>query len=246
MTNLPFPMMGTVLIGIFFNLAWASGYETTSGDIRSKDQMQSFRYIGVTKHVDLDSFQGNIKGVELECSQDADGKIGFCSNKNCQNGGGKDNKGVHISAEYAEFIENYGYKCVAMMQQKHNCGGRAAFCGIGGHAKRNARKNGDTGVPSRHSTGDAMDVSGSLMCNGKKIVEFTKNGRNNKSQAYDDFKKCWDEQVQEAVKREPNKYKANNGGCIGCTGSPGKNNDGHNDHIHISAPIIRKEPISNT
>ena len=243
-------MVGIFTITVFSIPTFAN--ENTSG--RTGDngsQAGGYRNIGVVGHKDLDSFQGTIEGVELECSQNSDGKVGFCANPNCgtenrKGEGSSSPHGVFISKEYANFIDKYGYKCVIAI----GCKERAAFCGIGGHAKRNAQNGGDTGVPSRHSTGDAMDVSGSLSCydNSKKkvTVKFTIEGRKENTEGYDTFKKCWDEQVAEAIKQEPNLYQEGRGGCIGCVGSEGKANDGHNDHVHISAPVKRQEPLSDT
>src|SRR5690606_23421033 len=118
--------------------------ETTSGNNNNNSQNGGYTNIGIVGHRNLDSFQGEIEGVELECSQDRDGKIGFCSNQNCgtenRRGEGSSNaNGVCISKEYANFIDKYGYKCVIEV----GCHSQAAMCGIGGHAKRNAQNGGD-------------------------------------------------------------------------------------------------------
>ncbi|MCJ8275537.1 MAG: hypothetical protein MJK18_01750 [Bdellovibrionales bacterium] len=211
--------------------------------------------VGVTGFVDLDVFPQNaygnstIQGVVLECARDQDGRVGFCTNSDCTNSRAP-NSGVKISKEYADYIEEWGYKCFQEIVDtpEFNCTGGVAMCGASGHAKRNARNGGNTGVPSRHSTGDAMDVSGSLYCGDREVARFGVSGRAFNPEAYDKFVKCWDDTARLAYASQDStdvqRYEAA-GGCIGCVGSPVPDSSGgHDDNIHMSAPINRPGRIS--
>ena len=119
------------------------------------------------------------------------------------------------------------------------CRSAVRFCGVGGHAKR--KKNtpgGGNDSPSRHSTGDALDLFG-VKCrksDGSQMnLELSKQGRNQNPEAYDKFVSCWREKVEEYQGPKDASCK----GAISCQGSERPNNELHNDHVHLSCPAPR-------
>lgn len=196
---------------------------------------RGFENIHIQKFVNLDSFEGTIAGVELTCEQTPNGKIGFCGGDCTDQVGG--NQGANVSQECATFLNSYVSKCLEQI----GCASSAAFCGAGGHAKRNINNGQKNSTPSRHSTGDAIDVFG-LRCKGRS-GEAIKLDFNTRAYAnppvrkkYDQFLSCWRSQIAAYNA----KAGIDIGGAISCEGSPPPNNDLHNDHIHLSCPVMRK------
>lgn len=197
----------------------------------------AFQYLGIAEHVSLESFEGSIQGYELSCEQNSNNKIGFCGGDCNSDVGSQD--GATISKQCAEFVDAFIPKCLIEI----GCTDAAAFCGVGGHAKRsiNNPNSPKSTKPSRHSTGDALDLFG-LRCKGPKgqdvNLDFSTQGRNSNpinKQKYDTFVACWRRQVEEYKQQGQGK----GGGAIACQGSIPPANELHNDHVHISCPVKR-------
>ena len=197
---------------------------------------KGFDNIQVEEYVSLESFEGSIAGAQLSCEQTANGGIGVCGGS-CEEDVGE-NQGATLSLKCAGFINDYVPKCL----EEIGCFNSSAFCGAGGHAKRTINSpKGKSSTPSRHSTGDALDVFG-VRCksrSGKKMdLNFSSAAHKDPIQGerYNKFLKCWRDQVDV--------YKAENnirvGGAISCQGSEKPNNHLHNDHLHLSCPVPRK------
>ena len=221
-----------------------SGDETTTNSNRggsTPEYQQPFKYIAVNKNISLDSYEGKIDGYQLECEQGPDGKIGFCGGKCSADVG--DNVGANVSHECAVFIDRYMPECIEAI----DCKDSVAFCGTGGHAKRRVR--GGRG-PSRHSTGDALDLYG-IRCgdqNRNKIdLDFNQSAHSNPvtGKRYNAFVECWRSKVEEVREALRQLEVANpGGGAISCEGSQEPSNKQHNDHIHLSCPAVRKNVVN--
>lgn len=166
---------------------------------------ETYRYLDVTEYISLDTYSGSIPGVELSCEQSRNGKIGFCGGE-CTDQVG-DNKGAQISRTCADFVDRIIPHCVALI----GCQANVAFCGVGGHAKRTINSpDGPSDTPSRHSSGDAMDLFG-IRCkdgDGNDInLDFNSEGfrqqearraqsGNQTQNRYTEFVRCWREKVE--------------------------------------------------
>lgn len=202
-------------------------------DIRKND---GFENIEITKFVSLDTYEKQeVQGYQLGCDGTNNGKIGFCA-RACSEMDKVDGTepGLVVSKPCAEILNDFMPKCLEAI----GCVKSASFCGSGGFAKRTVA--GST-TPSRHSTGDALDLVG-LRCmdaDGKdasiQFIQEVYKSDPRQRERYDKFTACWRNQVQEY-----NKAKGTNcGGVISCVGSEGVSNGDHNDHIHISCPVTR-------
>lgn len=244
-------------LGFSLEKSHASNVSDATGVGRTQDikPNENYKNLGITKNVVLDSFEGPIEGHELACEDDSNGSIGFCG-AHCSSEA-PNNQGATISRDCADFLDRYMVKCVEAV----GCKKSTSFCGVGGHAKRTARNSSVIGPtrPSRHSVGDALDIGG-LRCKDKDgnpfQLDFTIQGRRRNPQAYDTFVSCFSMQVAASRQPQPKNflrtlfpgkpqptYHHKCGGIISCRGS-GRTADrdsDHDDHIHVSCPIIRKQ-----
>ncbi len=234
------PVFLSFLYCLISSPLWAVDATRTSGIPVSPTLpgQQAFQFLDIAEHVSLDSFEGSIQGYELQCEQGQNGKIGFCGG-DCNSTDVSNQRGATLSKDCATFIDFAMPQCLLDI----GCEREAAFCGVGGHAKRSIRSPSSpgSGTPSRHSTGDALDLFG-LKCkdiNGADMsFDFSAEGRRSNSinqQKYDQFVACWRAQVIKYHQQNGNK----GGGAISCQGSAPPTNEFHNDHVHIACPVKR-------
>ena len=237
--------MGGAFFFLFLvtNLCFAETTVTNSNrEGPPQASQQPFKYIAINKKVSLDSYEGKIDGYQLQCEQGPDGKIGFCGGKCAPDVG--DNVGANVSHECAVFIDRYMPECIEAI----DCKDSVAFCGTGGHAKRKTR---GSDRPSRHSTGDALDLYG-IRCgdqNKNQIdLDFNQSAHSNPvtRKRYNAFVECWRSKVEEVrseVRRQLQEVNLG-GGAISCEGSEEPSNKQHNDHIHLSCPALRENVVT--
>ncbi len=213
--------------------------ETTQGNSSSERidfTNRDFENIGTNAFVRLDSYEGApLPGFELQCHDNdpAQRKIAFCED-GCDETPTPESNGPRVSQECANFIDAWIRECVEEM----GCHSAVRFCGVGGHAKRKKNTPDGPGSPSRHSSGDALDLFG-IKCrksDGSQLsMDLSKQGRANNREAYDKFVACWRDKVKEYEGPKDPTCK----GMISCQGSEEPNNHLHNDHLHLSCPSPR-------
>lgn len=140
---------------------------------------------------------------------------------------------------------------------------------MGGHADR--AKNtpgGKSNSASKHCGGFAIDFADIECGGGGKKLELTKPGRGKDQKGYDDFRNCWDSEVEKQCKNlkaaieerygrsiaSTNPFglffsliesaHAGSGGkhSIACTGAPTPANTKHDDHMHGSVDSPTGQP----
>ncbi len=150
-----------------------------------------------------------------------------------------ESRGPTTSLECANYLDQYIRECVEAM----GCVSNIQFCGVGGHAKRYKNTGSENTSPSRHSSGDSLDLFG-IKCqrrsaNGRGYenfaMDFSSHGRNQHTQEYDAFVSCWRDKMESCQPRA-----AGHRGAISCEGSEEPNNSLHNDHVHLSCPTPRQ------
>jgi hypothetical protein len=231
-------MIQIALFSVLFSFQIFSNASDAVKTVDSQTAKSSaYKNITVEKVTSLDSFNGNIPGNVLKCEQDADHSIGFCGG-DCRKENFVGNKtGISISQTCASFVDVAMPVCLKAI----GCKNSAALCGDG-YAKREGNVPGGTDTPSRHSSGDAMDLF-ALRCKDnqgndvsinfddktyKSLPKDSSNGMNR----YDVFRNCWNE----AVKEFKHFNNVRGGGSLGTPGSIEPCNDLHKDHVHFSCP----------
>lgn len=216
--------------------------ETTTTDVSKLPSLEAlrgddgFKTLSITQYLSLDTYESTVvQGYQLGCDNSRNGKIGYCA-QSCGEVAKMDGlaPGLVVSQACAELLDQFMPKCL----NEIGCTNNASFCGSGGHAKRVvARSN----TPSRHSSGDALDLF-ELKCTNESGTDMgikfdiqTYSSNTVQRARYDKFKACWVRQVDEYNKKTGN----NCGGAISCEGSGEPANSDHNDHMHISCPIKR-------
>ncbi len=229
------------LIFLISFLPYFSHAEVTRGNgSQAIDPTNSnFENIGVNENVRLASYESSdISGFELQCydNDPNSNRIMFCQD-GCGENPTPQSDGPRTSQECANFLDAWIRECVEEM----GCYNQVRFCGVGGHAKRKKNTPSGPGSPSRHSSGDALDLFG-ITCrqrNGSQLaMDLSSQGRNQNTEAYDKFVACWRKKVEEYEGPKD----ASCRGAISCQGSEEPNNELHNDHVHLSCPT----PRSNT
>lgn len=235
----------------FYALAFNDTTRTTPNtpvDTNNRD----FENIRATEFVNLDSFEagGSVAGLRLQCnpgetraggarfvSASGDPTITFCEDE-CGERPTPNSQGPTTSIECANYLDQYIRECVEAI----GCVSDVQFCGVGGHAKRYKNTGEENSSPSRHSSGDALDLFG-IKCrrrapggNGYQNfqMDFSSQGRQQNTKEYDDFVACWRTKMESCQPRA-----SGHRGAISCQGSEEPNNDLHNDHVHLSCPTPR-------
>jgi hypothetical protein len=212
---------------------------------------RDFESIGASEFLSLtSSWEGNIPGLRLQCNfgetragsarfvrAQGNQTITFCED-DCSERATPNSSGPTVSLECANYIDAHIRACVEAM----GCVSDVQFCGVGGHADRpmNTPEGGSTS-PSRHSSGDALDLFG-VKCQRRTHsgrlenfqLKLSSEGRAQHQEAYDAFLECWREAMENSEPRA-----AGHKGAIACEGAEPPNNHKHNDHIHLSCPTPR-------
>lgn len=212
---------------------------------------RDFKDIRVSEFVQLASFEpeGLLSGVRLQCTPGEQRRssffvparntnIMFCED-DCDRRPIPGARGPKTSLECANYIDTFIRECVEAM----GCIDNVQFCGVGGHAKRYKNTGRKNKSPSRHSTGDALDLFG-VKCTrrgpggvGRQNfnLELSSKGRARNTKEYDAFLACWRDKMEKSRPRA-----RGHKGAIACQGAEKPNNALHNDHIHLSCPTPRR------
>lgn len=203
----------------FANALFGFGDATTAGTASAPIAGGNLKSEGNVSLTSSAGGNGTINGIKIACEG---AKVGFCM---CGGEGGEGKKeggskkalnnsqlgvsqahaaeqgaaagGVNVSQELYKFMDEHIANCLKKIP---GCEQQAKFCTMGGHADRPANTPSGKGGASRHSTGDAIDLS-SLECNGKKI-ELTQPGHKQNAKDYEDFGTCWNNEVEQGFKKE--------------------------------------------